>query len=117
MLTTPSFVVDLALKIEFDLATSVEEEPIVPERFVLQQNYPNPFNPSTTISFTIPITTEVTLKIFDVRGHEVETLINIVLSPGDYKVQWNVSGHSNGVYFYRLREGSFAETRKLLLLK
>jgi hypothetical protein len=89
----------------------------LPSKFNLAQNYPNPFNPSTTISFSLPSKSFVSLKIFDVVGREVATLVSQELSAGNYKQQWNANGMPSGVYFYRLQSGSFTETKKLILLK
>ena len=89
----------------------------LPERFSLSQNYPNPFNPSTTISFSIPASEFVTLKIYDILGREVATLVNETKTRGSYEVNFNAASLSSGVYFYRLQSGSFVETKKLLLLK
>jgi hypothetical protein len=89
----------------------------LPSKFNLAQNYPNPFNPSTTISFSLPSKSFVSLKIFDVVGREVKTLVSQELSAGNYKQQWNANGMPSGVYFYRLQSGSFTETKKLILLK
>jgi hypothetical protein len=85
--------------------------------FGLAQNYPNPFNPSTTISFTIPLRSRVTLKIFDVIGREVATLVSDELTAGNYQRQWNASGFPSGVYFYRLQAGTYTDTKRLILLK
>ncbi len=96
------------------------KEPQLPEDFKLEQNYPNPFNPTTTISFQIPESEHVTLKIYDVLGREVRTLVNEVKSPGYYTVNLDAtvsSGMSSGVYFYRLKSGAFTQTKKLMLIK
>ncbi len=89
----------------------------IPTRFALEQNYPNPFNPATTISFSLPSKSFVSLKVFDALGKEVSTLLFEELTAGTYTQQWNASGFVSGVYFYRLQAGSFTETRKLLLLR
>jgi hypothetical protein len=83
----------------------------------LSQNYPNPFNPSTTIAFSLREASTVTLKVFDVIGREVATLINDVMPAGAYTRQWNAGDLSSGVYYYRLHAGSFTETRKSILMK
>jgi hypothetical protein len=88
-----------------------------PSIFNLKQNYPNPFNPSTVISFEIPSKSIVTLKVFDVIGREVATIVSGELPAGNYTRQWNAQGLSGGIYFYSLRAGSFTETKKLILLK
>jgi hypothetical protein len=83
----------------------------------LAQNYPNPFNPSTTISFDISEKTFVSLKVYDVHGREMATLVNEELSAGSHLRRWDAVSMRSGVYFYRLQAGIFTETRKLILLK
>jgi hypothetical protein len=89
----------------------------IPLHFDLKQNYPNPFNPSTTISLSLPSKLFVSLKIFDLIGREVATIVSEELSAGDHSRQWNTNGMPSGVYFYRLQAGSFTETKKLILLR
>ena len=89
----------------------------LPLHFSLGQNYPNPFNPTTTISFALPSRSLVTLKVFDLLGREVATIVSGEMSAGNYSKQWNASKFASGVYFYRLEAGSYTETKKLLLLK
>ncbi len=114
---------------------SVEDEPPIATSFKLEQNYPNPFNPSTKIKFTIPTppvsspvlkgrTKEgfVTLKVYDVLGNEITTLVNEELSPGEYEVTFDshsgeVRNLTSGIYFYTLRAGSFVQTKKMILLR
>ena len=88
-----------------------------PEEFSLAQNYPNPFNPSTTISFTIPVTSRVSLKVFDLLGREVATIVSRELLAGYHSEQWNAERISSGIYFYRVQAGSLTETKKLVLVK
>jgi len=97
--------------------SSVEEIDFPPTVFSLSQNYPNPFNPSTTIHFTVPQNNQVTLKIFDVMGKEVATLINEEKSEGNYEIEFNATNLPSSIYFYQLRAGSFNQTKKMLLLK
>ncbi|MGA2625251.1 MAG: T9SS type A sorting domain-containing protein [Bacteroidota bacterium] len=85
--------------------------------YELSQNYPNPFNPSTTIRFTVPELGFVSLKIFNILGVEIATLVSEQLAPGSYSKQWNGSEFASGVYYYRLQAGTYIETRKLLLIK
>ncbi len=85
--------------------------------YSLSQNYPNPFNPTTTISFSLPSRSYVTLKVFDALGREVSVVLSEELHAGNYSRQWNAAGLSSGMYFYRLQSGSFIETKKLILLK
>jgi photosystem II stability/assembly factor-like uncharacterized protein len=99
-------------------ATGVEKvKNSIPSGYSLSQNYPNPFNPTTNISFTLLSTSFVTLKIFDVIGREVATLVSEELSAGHHARQWNANTTASGIYFYRLQAGSFIETRKLVLLR
>ncbi len=99
-------------------ATSVWEshDPFVPNRFILEQNYPNPFNPTTAVSFVIGSSSFVTLKVYDVLGREIATLVNEVRQPGEYTVRWNADGIASGVYFYHLQAGTFSDTKKMLIL-
>lgn len=90
---------------------------MIPTVFNLSQNYPNPFNPMTTIRFDIPKEVKVTLKMYDMLGAEVETLIDEVMEPGYYKYEWNASQFSSGVYFYRITAGNFVSAKKLILLR
>jgi hypothetical protein len=89
----------------------------VPDKFSLSQNYPNPFNPSTNIKFQIANNKYVLLKVFDVIGREVQTLVNEKLKPGEYEVTFDGSALPSGVYFYKLTAGEFTQTKKLILLK
>jgi xylan 1,4-beta-xylosidase len=105
---------------EYDTPTSVDNpsgEHGVIQKFQLRQNFPNPFNPITNIRYSIANTSKVTLKVFDVLGTEVQTLVNEVKSPGQYTVALNAQGLASGIYFYQLNAGSFAATKKLMLLK
>jgi len=88
-----------------------------PKTYELSQNYPNPFNPSTTIEFTVPKDAAVTLKIYDVLGKEVATLVNEQKPTGTYIVNWNASNFSSGLYFYKLTAGDFNQTKKMFLVK
>ncbi len=89
----------------------------MPASYGLSQNYPNPFNPSTRISFSLPSKSFVSLKVFDLIGREVTTLVSEELPTGNYTKQWNAQNMPSGIYFYRLQAGSFIETKKLILLK
>jgi len=88
-----------------------------PNTFALDQNYPNPFNPSTTLSYKIAQAGYVSLKVYDLIGREVATLVNEVMQPGNYTAQWNASGFSSGIYFYKMDAGSFVSTKKMILMK
>ena len=101
---------------------SVDEFEEIPIQFALEQNYPNPFNPFTTIKFSIPFIETghapyVQLKVYNVLGTEVATLIHEEKSVGTYEVEFDASNLPSGVYFYRLQAGSFRETKKMLILK
>jgi hypothetical protein len=86
-------------------------------KFVLYQSFPNPFNPFTTIEFHVPTSAFVTLKIYDLTGRELATLVSQVFEAGKQSTQWNAAGFPSGIYFYRLQSGSFSETKKVLLLR
>ena len=97
--------------------TEVEPPEGKPETFQLYQNFPNPFNPSTKIRFRIADYGWVTLKVFDVLGREVATLVNEEMSPGRYERTFNARGLASGVYLYQLRAGSFTDIKNLILLR
>jgi hypothetical protein len=88
-----------------------------PVQFSLEQNYPNPFNPSTTIEFSVPQGGLVTLKVFNVLGKEVATLMNGQVEAGKHKVEFDARGLNSGVYFYTVESGKYSETKKMILLK
>jgi hypothetical protein len=100
-------------------ATNISEpdNPALPENISLKQNCPNPFNPSTTIEFNLPNTSIVTLKVFNILGEVVTTLVADRLAAGNHKYTWDTTGLAGGIYFYRLESGSFTETKKMILLK
>jgi len=98
------------------LEVAFGEDPVSPS-FVLRQNYPNPFNPITTIEFALPKSARATLKVFDLLGREVATLVGENLPVGAHKAEWNAGGISSGVYLYRLVAGNFIQTKKLVLLR
>jgi hypothetical protein len=89
----------------------------LPEYFTLYQNYPNPFNPITTISWQMPEAGLVNLKIYDVLGREVTTLVNEEVSAGKHESVFNANRFSSGVYFYQLKAGEFMSVKKMILLK
>lgn len=111
--------------------TDVEDETKVPQEFSLEQNYPNPFNPTTTIRFIVgdayfASPTRVLLRVYNLLGNEVATLVDEYKSAGSYEVEFSAQGHSglsgikplaSGIYFYKLQAGSFVETRKMVLMK
>jgi hypothetical protein len=101
-----------------EMATLVEKPSTdMPVHFSLDQNYPNPFNPTTTISFSLPFKSFVSLKIFDLIGREVTTIVSEEMSAGNYTKQWNAAALASGVYFYRLQAATYTETKKLVLLR
>jgi predicted GH43/DUF377 family glycosyl hydrolase len=89
----------------------------IPISFALYQNYPNPFNPTTNIEFSIPKTEFVTLKIYNILGEEVSTLVSEKLTQGNYEYTWNAFDFASGVYFYRLKAGKYVQARKMALLR
>jgi len=99
------------------IVTDVRRNNPPPSSFALSQNYPNPFNPSTIIAFALPVKSFVTLKIFDILGREVTTLISKELSAGNHEWDWNATGFVSGVYFYRIQAGSYSQTKKLVILR
>jgi photosystem II stability/assembly factor-like uncharacterized protein len=93
------------------------EDKFVPSAFKLYQNYPNPFNPATTIRFDVPEESKVILKVYDILGREIATLVNEVKHAGNYKISFNASDFASGVYFFRLQAGGFINTKKMILLR
>jgi hypothetical protein len=102
---------------DFVNVTAVKALPGVAEYYSLSQNYPNPFNPVTNIKYSVPNADLVTLKVFNVLGQEVRTLVNENMSPGNYQVQFDASGFASGVYFYHLQAGKYSQMMKMLLVK
>lgn len=94
-----------------------DEEVTQPYAFSLRQNYPNPFNPSTTIDFSIPNSSKVELKVYDLLGREVATLVNEYKQAGNYSVQFNALSLASGVYFYKIASGNFQDVKKMILIK
>jgi GH18 family chitinase len=99
------------------IATPVESGEGVPQETALLQNYPNPFNPSTAISYQLGAATHVSLKVYDVLGQEVETLVDAPQSAGSHSSTWNAAGRSSGVYLFRLTTGDYSSTKRMVLLK
>jgi hypothetical protein len=103
--------------------TDVDQtKPVLPKKFVLEQNYPNPFNPSTIIKYSVSninadFSQRVTLKVYDVLGKEVRTLVNEEQKPGKYSVNFDASELSSGVYVYSIKIGSYASVKKMILAK
>jgi hypothetical protein len=102
---------------QFEYSTVIEVDAGLPKEFALAQNYPNPFNPTTVINYQLPVAGNVSLKVYDVLGKEVMTLVNGRQEAGDYNVSLNAASLSSGVYFYRLQSGNFVQTKKMMLVK
>ncbi len=90
---------------------------IIPKEFKLSQNFPNPFNPNTNISYDIPYDCFVTIRIYDVSGREIKSLVNEFIKAGSYITGFNGSGIASGVYFYKITAGSFVQTKRMVLIK
>lgn len=101
----------------FEYSNIVEVQVGVPEKFMLEQNYPNPFNPTTNISYQLPVNGNVSIKIYDVIGNEVATLVNEFKEAGRHSVEFDASGFGSGVYFYSISSGNFISTKKMILIK
>ena len=99
------------------IVTDVIEEEIIPTEFALYQNYPNPFNPSTVIEYEVPENSFVSLKVFDLLGKELVTLVNEEKSAGSYDVKFNARQFASGFYIYTINAGDFTSTKKMLLMK
>jgi hypothetical protein len=104
------------LKDVLSIINGVEGEDY-PSEFFLSQNYPNPFNPLTVISYQLPFGSDVSLKVYNILGKEVAILVEEYKTAGRYEVEFNPAALPSGIYFYRLQAGSFAETKKMILLK
>jgi hypothetical protein len=111
VLGSVSFVVNEATEVV------LQQQGVVPNTFTLDQNYPNPFNPNTTIGYTLPSSGFVTLRIYNILGQEIMTLVNTEQPAGTFRVSFNAGSLASGVYIYRLQMGSSAEMKKMLLLK
>ncbi len=101
----------------FEYSNVVNVDLTAPTVFALEQNYPNPFNPSTLISYSIPQNSFVTLKVYDIIGNEVATLVNQTQSAGKYDIRFDASNLSNGVYLYSIKTDNFSSTKKMILMK
>jgi hypothetical protein len=109
---------NIGIASKVDIATGIAEETgSIPTEYLLMQNYPNPFNPSTTISYGIPASGTVTLKIYNTLGMEVAALVNEFQQAGYHSIEWNIGNLGSGVYFYKLTAGSFSDTKKCVILK
>ena len=96
---------------------AVGEQHKTPGKFRLYNNYPNPFNPSTIIKYNVPKVSKVTLKVFDILGREVQTLVNNVQAPGEYSITFDAKNLASGMYLYQLKADGFMETKKFILQK
>jgi hypothetical protein len=102
----------------YSMLTDVEDEQnLMPSEFYLAQNYPNPFNPSTSIKYQVSSISDVSLKVYDLLGREVATLVNEEKPAGTYEITFDASGLSSGVYYYKLQADTFIETKKMILVK
>ncbi|MBC8042249.1 MAG: T9SS type A sorting domain-containing protein [Rhizobacter sp.] len=106
----PNFPITVGTSGAADEAASLRE-------FQLKQNYPNPFNPNTVVSYRLSVVSQVELKVFDVSGKEVATLVRARQAAGSYSVRFGAAGLPSGIYFYKLQAGDFADTKKMLLVK
>jgi Secretion system C-terminal sorting domain len=102
---------------EWGHLSGIKNNTNIPAEYKLEQNYPNPFNPATLIGYSIPKSGIVIIKVFDVLGREVSTLVNEYKFAGNYSVQFNAGKITSGVYFYRIESGSYVQTKKLVVLK
>jgi hypothetical protein len=89
----------------------------VPTTFALSQNFPNPFNPLTTIRYSLPLSANVKLAVYDLLGREITTLVNEEQSAGWKEVEWNAKNISSGIYFYKLTTGIFVDIKKMIVVK
>jgi len=101
----------------FKYSRAIELKSSVMQKYSLAQNYPNPFNPTTNITYTIPQSSYVTLKIYYVLGNEICSLVNGYQDLGSYHVRFDASKLSDGIYFYRLNAGNFSQIKKMILIK
>jgi len=93
------------------------DHPALPTEFALYQNHPNPFNPATKIKYSVPQSTNIIIKVYDILGNKIETLVNEEKAAGSYEVTFDGSELTSGIYFYKLQAGSFVETKKMVLLR
>ena len=104
-------------KEEYGRYVGVSEKKPLPDKYMLSQNYPNPFNPNTTISYTMAKSGPVTIKVYDLLGNEVKTLVNEYKLAGNYSVNFDASKLSSGVYIYRITAGDFTTSKKMAVVK
>jgi len=116
----PHIAMGMTGTITASLPTSVDEQNLFVSQFKLAQNYPNPFNPSTVIKYNLPVSAFVALKVYNILGNEVTTLVNENQGSGEHSAVFDISktnGIASGAYFYTLKAGNFEKTRKMLLMK
>ena len=101
----------------YDSTVSVQEADDIPQTFSLEQNFPNPFNPATTIRYSLSTASAVSLKIYDIHGKEIATIVNKKEQAGEHLATWTAEGRESGIYFYRLIVGLQTATKKMLLEK
>jgi len=101
----------------YEYSNIIEVEVGIPTKFSLEQNYPNPFNPTTTIYYSLPELSNVVLKVYDVLGNEITTLVNEEKQPGNYEVEFNGENLASGIYVYKLQARNFVEIKKMVLMK
>jgi hypothetical protein len=114
----------ITLRFENQFTSSEPNGNIVPENYKLEQNFPNPFNPSTSIKYSVPVNADVVIKIYDITGREVSTLVNAAKQAGTYEVNFDASHLASGVYLYRIdvqdisgKTNVFTSTKKMILIK
>mgnify|MGYP001331665574 CR=1 FL=1 len=95
----------------------VSSSVLIPKEFALSPAYPNPFNPTTTLSFAVPLDSEVFVSIYNLQGREVATLVNTTMEAGYHSVTWDANRYSSGVYFVHMMAGEHINTQKLMLVK
>ena len=108
------------------ITTSIDDEQptsqTVPNQYILAQNYPNPFNPETTIRFSIPVSSEVIIKIYNLLGNEIKSLVFDYLPAGEHSAHWNGTDNSgqkvsSGLYIYRMKAGKYSDVKKMMFIK
>ncbi|MBM4159324.1 MAG: T9SS type A sorting domain-containing protein [Ignavibacteria bacterium] len=114
---TPHVMMGMTGTIVVSIPTGIQQITGSAENYKLSQNFPNPFNPVTKISFNIPVTGYVKISVYDAGGKQITELVNGIRQAGEYLVDFNASGLSTGVYFYRLTAGEYTEVRKMMYVK
>ncbi len=112
-----SFIASGGFWYTYSALTGVNDQEMLPDKFMLYQNYPNPFNPVTRIKYQIPEEAVVSLRIYNIIGEEIAVLVNSTQPAGNYTVEWNAAGFPSGFYIYRIEAGKDVSVKKLILLK